>query len=66
VTKHEIVLERLEVVHQLEFVEEHLEQPLAGGLIRCIDGALQPPYVAVFESLNTKIGLGVQNAGRIL
>lgn len=49
VTQHQVVLQRLEVVQQLELIDEDLEQPLAGDLVRGIYGPFQPRDVVVLQ-----------------
>jgi hypothetical protein len=47
-SKHEVVFQGAEMIQKLEFFDENFEQPLAGDLVRSVNGAFKPSDITVF------------------
>lgn len=55
--KHEVRLERPEMIEEYKLVEEYLEQTLRGDRVRVVDRSLQAGEVAVLECCGASVAI---------
>lgn len=55
--KHEVRLERPEMIEEYKLVEENLEQALRGDRVRVVDRSLQAGEVAILECCGASVAL---------